>query len=229
MIFAPEVFPPDLAREIAKFVGDSVDAPEYPTYGWHNTLHLRAGLFGYSKHEGWLTEALANLSHHNSSLRRYVARTISPVAHLIDAASELLIEAIETNVREWHFFNEYSLLIYLASHGSDEQKADQLRRWREQFKEAQDYELIVSLTGEDVIPNPFAPQFRRMERYILLRLCSKPSALPIQKLARLSPRGLNHRTAKVDADLILARIETPPLAQTYAIPIADATGVSATR
>jgi len=228
MIFAPEVFPPDLAREIASFIGGSLERDEYPTYGWHNTLHLRAGLYGYSKHEGWLTEALANLSHHNSSLRRYVARTIAPVAHLIPASNELVLESIETNMREHHFFNEYSFLLFRAARGSDEAKLDQLRRWREKFKEHQDYDLISSLTGEDPVPNPYAPQFRRVERYILLRLCSKPTALPIQRLARVGSSGVSDSMARIDADQVLARVETHALASTFVIPLLDVSTLGAT-
>ena len=124
-------------------------------------------------------------------------------------------------MREWHFFNEYTFLLYLAAQGSIDEKLDQLRGWRDQFKEEQDYDLIVSLTGDDPITNPYAPQFRRVERYMLLRLCSKPSSLPIQRLARGRSNGAGESANKVDADQVLARVESHPLASTFVIPLTD--------
>jgi len=83
MIFAPEVFPPDLASEIGKSVQSAEEPSDYQSYGWHNTLHFRSGLFAYDGSPLWLTDALGNLAHHNSSLRRYVARTVAPVIRRI--------------------------------------------------------------------------------------------------------------------------------------------------
>lgn len=123
MIFAPEVFPPDLASEIAHFVTTSQAPLDYQTYGWHNTLHFRAGLFAYYGSPMWLTDALGNLAHHNSSLRRYVARTIAPVIRRIRSDNPLLVDRINENLKNHHFFNEYSLALFAASNGSDEAKA----------------------------------------------------------------------------------------------------------
>ncbi len=76
--------------------------------------------------------------------------------------------------------------------------------------------------------NMFFPQFRRVERYVLLRLCSKPHAVPIQRVAvwgePASSTGLRYNPdARIDADVILERIENHPLAGGFVKTLAPIT------
>jgi hypothetical protein len=214
MTFAPELFPADLSREIADFVTSAEDRDDYAHYGWHNTLHLRSGLFALTGAAGWLDDAIGNLAHQSSSLRGYVARTLAPVIHLIDSAD--LVDGIAENLSLWHFSNIYPLTLYVASKGDANQKIAQLTEWAREYPKHNDSKRLASLSSGERIENMFSPQFRRVERYILLRLCSEPGAIPIQRLAcwgeDATSSGLRPETpVSVDADLILERIERHPL------------------
>lgn len=113
MMFVPEIFPPDLELEIVRFVNGAEERGDYEYYGWHNTLHLRTGLFALTRDDRWLRHAIANLSHDSSSLRRYVARTIAPVIDLVSC--EDLEAPMRTNLEKHHFFNVYPLTLFMTA------------------------------------------------------------------------------------------------------------------
>jgi hypothetical protein len=214
MTFAPEVFPPDLALEIASFVGSAQDQDDYAHYGWHNTLHLRAGMFALTRNYDWLDQHIGNLSHHNSSLRGYVARSLAPVIHLVSSGE--LDGSICKNLEEWHFFNVYPLSLFVAALGDVSYKVRRLSEWARQYPDGNDSTLFAALLSGKPMENAFAPQFSRVERYVLLRLCSRPQHVPIQRVASwgepASDAGLRHYPdARVDANVILERIENHPL------------------
>lgn len=214
MIFAREVFPPDLALEIARFVRSAEDRDDYSHYGWHNTLHLRAGIFVLTGNEEWIQLHLGNLAHHSSSLRGYVARSLAPVIHLVSSSE--LDGPICTNLEKWHFFNDYPLSLFIAADGDPSYKLLRLSEWAQQYPDGNDTKLLASLSSGEPIENPFAAQFRRVERYVLLRLCSRPQQVPIQRVASwgepASEAGMRHYPdAHVDANVILERMENHPL------------------
>lgn len=214
MTFAPEVFPQDLAVEIARFVKSAEGRGDYLHYGWHNTLHLRAGLFALTRDKEWLEHGLGNSSHHNSSLRRYVARTLAPVIHLVNCRD--LEPFMDVNLEKWHFFNVYLLTLYIAAIGDAAYKRKRITSWAEQYPDGNDSKLFASILSGEPMENVFLPQLRRVERYVLLRLCSRPHEVPIQRVAAwgepASGSGLRRDPdTRIDADVILDRIETHPL------------------
>ena len=213
MTFAPEVFPQDLAVEIAHFVKSAEGRGDYLQYGWHNTLHLRAGLFALTRDKEWLEHGLGNSSHHNSSLRRYVARTLAPVIHLVSCRD--LEPFMDVNLENSHFFNVYPLTLYIAAMGDAAYKRNRITSWAEQYAVGNDSKLFASILSGEPMENVFLPQLRRVERYVLLRLCSRPHEVPIQKVAAwgepASGSGLRQDPdTRIDAD-VLDRIETHPL------------------
>jgi hypothetical protein len=214
LTFARELFPPDLVKEIADFVIDAQDRDDYTHYGWHNTLHLRAGLFAVSNDYEWLDDAIDNLAHQSSSLRGHVARTLAPVIHLVDSAH--LVDGIAENLSLWHFSNIYPLTLYVAAKGESNEKLEQLTEWAREYPKHNDSKRLAALSSGEPIENVFSPQFRRVERYMLLRLCSEPVSVPIQRVAcwgeNATRSGLRQEPhVNVDADVILARIEGHPL------------------
>lgn len=215
MTFAPEVFPRDLALEIARFARNAEEREDYASYGWHNTLHLRAGLFALSRDASWLDQTFGNLAHHNSSLRGYVARTVAPIIHLLNCRD--LDPMVDQNLENWHFYNVYPLTLYLSATGDPAYKRRRISSWAAQYADGNDSRLFASLLSGEPMENMFFPQFRRVERYVLLRLFSRPHAVPIQRVAAwgqpASDTGLRYDPdARIDADVILSRIETHPLA-----------------
>ncbi len=215
MTFAPEVFPRDLALEIARFAKTAENRDDYAHYGWHNTLHLRTGLFALTRDAEWLDQGLGNLAHHNSSLRGYVARTVAPVVHLLSCRD--LETMVETNLENWHFYNVYPLTLYICAIGDSAYKRRRIADWAAEYPDGNDTNVFASLLSGEPMENMFFPQFRRVERYVLLRLCSRPHSVPIQRVAvwgePASSTGLrSNPDARIDADVILERIENHPLA-----------------
>lgn len=211
MVFAPELFPSDLTDEIGTYIDSAVDSTAYATFGWHNTMHLRAGLFALTGNRQWVDEPLGNIGHETSGLRTYVAKALAPIAPLLQADDETLLERIAFNYTSRHFFNDFGLLLFAAAEGDVAQKQRQLGFWQRSFdKESDGYEKIGALLSGGWIENPFASYFRRTERYVLLRLCSGQKFVPPQLI------GVNRKSAaaafpKSGAGQILSRVESHPL------------------
>ena len=216
MVFAPELFPSDLAGEIETYLDGVVELPSYRTFGWHNTMHLRAGLFSLDGNERWIDEPLGNLGHHNSRLRVYAAKSLAPVAPLLQADDDTLRERIAFNFVSRHFCNDFGLLLFAAAEGDPAQKQRQLQFWQRTFdEEADSYDDIVSLLTGAWIENPFASYFRRTERYVLLRLCSQQKFVPPQ-LIGVDRKSAEGAFPRIDAGRILSRVESHPLTGEFA-------------
>ncbi|MGI8402225.1 MAG: hypothetical protein ACR2NS_11585 [Gemmatimonadaceae bacterium] len=210
MVFGTELFPGDLADEIATYVEDSVGFSSHSTFGWHNTLDLRAGLFALTGDPEWIDEPLQNLGHETSSLRVYVAAALAPIAPLLSAANETLMERIAFNYTSRHFFNSFGLLLFAAAKGDSAAKQRQLRAWQKEFDpESDSYDTIGSLLGGAWIENPFVSYFRRTERYMLLRLCATQEFIPPQLIG--DRRVVSSALPSIDAAQILSRVKSHPL------------------
>lgn len=216
MVFAPELFPKALAYEIAKYIESAVDLPDYRSFGWHNTLHLRSGLFSLSGNRNWIDHSLRNLGHEASSLRVHVAASLAPVAPLLAADDEILLHQIAFNYTSHHFFNHFALLLFAAAAGDPAQKQRQLRLWRKAFDpEADSYNVLEPLLRGEPVENPFAPYFRRAERYVLLRLCGQQESIPPQ-LIGVDRKPAPAASLRIDAGRILSRLDSHPLAAEFA-------------
>ncbi len=91
-----------------------------------------------------------------------------------------------------------------------------ISEWASSYPDGNDTDLFASLLSGEPMENMFFPQFRRVERYVLLRLFSRPHAIPVHRIALLtepaSTGGLRYDPdARFDADVILNRLESHPL------------------
>lgn len=124
---------------------------------------------------------------------------------------------MRTNLEKHHFFNVYPLTLFMTAAGDMSYKRSRISGWADEYHDGNDSHVFQAMLSAEPMENVFLPQFQRLERYVLLRLCSRPQEVPIQRVAAWGEpaSGTGLRTdpdVRMDADVILERIEDHPLA-----------------
>lgn len=126
--FFKNVITKETSSAIIQFVDNVHSRQNYFTHGWIRISALQAAAFILTADINYAHSLIQHLDCGQSWARGFIIKSVGIICPLLSFQNQYLKEATENNLRYSHLFCEESVLLFLSTKGT----ADEKRKWLEQ-------------------------------------------------------------------------------------------------
>ena len=190
-VFVPECFEQLLVKEISAFAYEAKQHVDFRRSKWYELLPVEVALYALSSDSSWINMARANLNHHNSSLRSLVLESLLLVVDRLRFDDPYLLAPVRDNLEWWHMGAEDTAIFLCMAQGDPAMKQTQIKQWLDQVNMSTNArEKLQALSDGEFVPNPFLHHVTQLTCYILLRLASQETPLPLSLFPEIPEKQL---------------------------------------
>jgi hypothetical protein len=188
--FLPEAFTSRFEKSLRAAVVDLRARSDYPTNVWYQVVPLEAALFAVTDERTWVLSAVANLNHHDSSLRSFVNEGLAFVVDRLSFQDAELRSRVEQNIRFHQGGCEDTFLMLLSARGEPTEKREVVEAWKGRPELERIHALCKGLQANGFVENSLAVGFSDTLVYTLIEMTQFPPGeqLPLNGIEGLRPR-----------------------------------------
>ena len=176
-------------------------------------MPIEVALYAFSSDSFWLEYAKPNLNHHNSGLRRSVLESLLLVVDRLRFDDPYLLAPVRDNFEWGHMGAKDTALFLGTAQGEPEMKQTQIKQWLDRVMNPHDRETLQALMDGEFVPNPFLHHITQLTCYILLRLASQETPLPLSLFPEIPEKQL--KLPIILGSLIWQQMNNHPLFQPF--------------
>ncbi len=170
--FVPEAIGPDDNNRLRNIVRSICEKQDYSSSFWYKTLWLDAACFLLTGNQYDIAMIIANIDHHNSSLRSAVHPPLGLISTKVGLDDQDFSERIRKCLEKSYFFNDSLICILSALKDDSERKIKLVANWRDGVDlSLHDAEILKNVVEGKGIPNSLiSNEFSLIQRYLICRL-----------------------------------------------------------
>lgn len=170
--FAPEAINTEARDHLSDVVRSVRERPDFRTFGWYRIPFLEVARFSLTRNLDSLSNVIANIDHHQSTLRSAMHPPLGLVAPKLGLDDTELLSRIESCLKGGLFFSESLMCILSVLRGDKKRKLELVKKWRREIDLApQDAKLLDSVVRDDILSNSLiVSELFLTLRYLFCRL-----------------------------------------------------------
>ena len=170
--FAPEAVDAEARGILSDYVRSIRERSDFRSFGWYRIPFLEVAQFSLTRNVDALSNVIANVDHHNSTLRSTIHPPLGLIAPNLGIDDTELLSRIESCFKSKMFFGESLVCILSVLRGDKKRKFALVKKWKREIDlSQQDADLLDGIVRDGVLSNSLVMgEFSLILRYLFCRL-----------------------------------------------------------